>query len=65
MAQYHQQHVSLWLLPCPLLPRMHLARSCLNSLQEPYDPMVFLHTICDHLYELFEPINCHLNYVLF
>jgi hypothetical protein len=34
----------IWLLPCHLLSRMHLARSCLNGLQKPYDPMVFLHT---------------------
>jgi len=34
----------IWLLPCRLLPRMHLARSCLNGLQKPYDMMVFLHT---------------------
>jgi len=32
------------LLPCRLLLRMHLARSCLNDLQKPYAPMVFLHT---------------------
>ena len=37
----------IWLLPCPLLPRMHLARSCLNGLQKPYDPMVFLRTAGD------------------
>ena len=37
----------IWLLPCPLLPRMHLACSCLNSLQNPYDPMVFLCTAGD------------------
>src|SRR6266699_2627581 len=37
----------VWLLPCPLLPRMHLARSCLNGLQKPYDPMVFLRTAGD------------------
>ena len=37
----------IWLLPCPLLPRMHLACSCLNSLQKPYDPMIFLHTTGD------------------
>jgi hypothetical protein len=35
------------LLPCHLLPRMHLARSCLNGLQKPYDPMVFLRTAGD------------------
>jgi len=37
----------IWLLPCPSLPRMHQARSCLNSLQKPYDPMVFLRTAGD------------------
>jgi hypothetical protein len=37
----------MWLLPCRLLPRMHLARSCLNGLQKPYDPMVFLCTAGD------------------
>jgi hypothetical protein len=37
----------IWLLPCRLLSRMHLARSCLNGLQKPYDPMVFLHTAGD------------------
>jgi len=37
----------IWLLPCHLLPRMHLARGCLNGLQKPYDPMVFLHTTGD------------------
>jgi hypothetical protein len=37
----------IWLHPCPLLPRMHLARSCLNGLQKPYDSMVFLHTTGD------------------
>jgi hypothetical protein len=26
---------------------MHLARGCLNGLQKPYDPMVFLHTAGD------------------
>jgi hypothetical protein len=64
---------------------MHLARSCLNGLQKPYDPMVFLCTAGDakkarhclmiqaitrkasieHLYELFELINCWGNYLLF
>jgi len=34
----------IWLLPCPLLLRMHQACSCLNGLQKPYDPMVFLCT---------------------
>ena len=37
----------MWLLVCRLLSRMHLARSCLNGLQKPYDPMVFLHTAGD------------------
>jgi hypothetical protein len=37
----------IWLLPCHLLPRMHLAHSCLTGLQKPYDPMVFLHTAAD------------------
>ena len=37
----------IWLLPCRLLPRMHLARSCLNGLQKLYNLMVFLHTAGD------------------
>jgi hypothetical protein len=37
----------IWLLPCRLLPRMRLAHSCLNGMQKPYDPMVFLHTSGD------------------
>jgi hypothetical protein len=37
----------MWLLSCRLLPRMHLARSCLNGLQKPYDSMVFLRTAGD------------------
>jgi hypothetical protein len=37
----------IWLLPCRLLLKMHLARSCLNGLQKPYDPMVFLHMAGD------------------
>jgi hypothetical protein len=37
----------IWLLPCPLLLRMHLARNCLNGLQKPNDPLVFLHTAGD------------------
>jgi hypothetical protein len=35
------------LLPCRLLLRIHLAHNCLNGLQKPYDPMVFLHTTGD------------------
>jgi hypothetical protein len=37
----------IWLLPCRLLTRMHPARSCLDGMQKPYDPMVFLHTAGD------------------
>jgi hypothetical protein len=53
----------IWLLPCPLLRRMHLARSCLNGLQKPYDPMVFLRTAGDakkarhHLARMTETCN--------
>ena len=53
----------IWLLPCPLLPRMHLVRSCSNGLQKPYDPMVFLHTAADakkarhHLARMTETCN--------
>jgi mannitol/fructose-specific phosphotransferase system IIA component (Ntr-type) len=52
-----------WLLPCLLLPRMHLARSCLNGLQKPYEPMVFLCTAADakkarhHLVRMTETCN--------
>ena len=64
-----------WLLPCCLLPRMHLAHSCLNGLQKPYDPMVFLCTAGDvkkaryHL--MIQAITCKasasicMNYLLF
>ena len=54
---------TIWLLPCPWLPRMHLARSCLNGLQKPYDPMVFLCTTGDakkarhHLARMTETCN--------
>jgi hypothetical protein len=37
----------MWLLPCRLLPRMHLAHSCLNGLQKPDDPMVSPRTTGD------------------
>ena len=44
---FYFQMNRIWLLPCRLLLRMHLACSCLNGLQKPYDPMVFLHTTGD------------------
>jgi hypothetical protein len=53
----------IWLLSCPLLPRMHLARSSLNGPQKPYDPVVFLHTAGDakkarhHLARMTETCN--------
>ena len=53
----------IWLLPCHLLLRMHLARSCLNGLKKSYDPMVFLHTSADakkawhHLARMTETCN--------
>jgi hypothetical protein len=51
------------LLPCPLLLKRHLVHSCLNGLQKPYDPMVFLHTAGDakkarhHLARMTETCN--------
>ena len=53
----------IWLLPRRLLPRIHLARSCLNGLHKPYDPMVFPHTAGDankarhHLARMTETCN--------
>jgi len=53
----------IWLRPCPLWPRMHLARNSLNGPQKPYDPVVFLHTAGDakkarhHLARMTETCN--------
>jgi hypothetical protein len=44
---FYSEMNRIWLLPCRLLLRMHLARSCLNGLQKPYDLMVFVHTSGD------------------
>jgi acyl-CoA-binding protein len=44
---YYFEMSGIWLLPCRLLPRMHLARSCLNGLQKLYNLMIFLHTAGD------------------
>jgi hypothetical protein len=54
---------------------MHLAHSCLNDLQKPYDPMVFLHTAGDVKKARYRPmiqaitrkasVSICMNYLLF
>ncbi len=53
----------IWLLTAENWPRMHLAHSCLNGLEKPYDPMAFLPTAGDakkarhHLARMTETCN--------